>query len=157
MRAAADRRRARRWFGRLGRRLGLFAAAALLLPAAVDLAAGLRPAEADCRVLHVVDGDTLDLRCPGRGHVRVRLDGYDAPELFGPACAAEAGAALAAQWHLRRTLWSAERLEFRFAGRDRYGRALAAARVDGRDLAHRMVAAGHGRAYAGGRRDGWCA
>jgi micrococcal nuclease len=149
-------REARAFFRGLARRFAFVAALGLILPSVADLLIGLRPAEADCRVVQVVDGDTVDFRCPDRGLTRVRLDGYDAPELFSPGCVSEAGAAFASQWYLRRMLWAAERVELRFAGTDRYGRRLASVRIDGRDLAGRMIAAGHGRAYAGGRRGGWC-
>jgi endonuclease YncB( thermonuclease family) len=149
-------REARAFFRGLARRFALLAALYVVLPPAADFVAGLRPARADCRVVQVVDGDTVDFRCPERGLVRVRLDGFDAPELFSPGCVSEAGAAVAAQWYLRRALWGADRIELRFGRDDRYGRAVAGARIDGEDLAERMIAAGHGRAYAGGRRGGWC-
>ena len=110
---------ARRALRRLAWSTGRTAAVLALAFAAVkasDLAMGFRPAHADCRVLQVVDGDTLDLHCPGQGFVRARLTGFDTPELFSPGCASEAAAALAAQFHLRRTLWGAERFEVRLAG-----------------------------------------
>jgi endonuclease YncB( thermonuclease family) len=150
-------REARRFFAGLLRKAGLLGIAVVALPPVADAVLGLRAAHADCRVVHVVDGDTVDFHCPGEGFVRTRLVGFDAPELFSPGCASEAAAALAAQWHLRRTLWGAERLELVFAGRDRYGRPLAEARVDGRRLAAVMIEAGHARPYGGGRREGWCA
>jgi endonuclease YncB( thermonuclease family) len=150
-------REARAFFRRLARRCALVAALYVVLPPVADFVAGSAPAQADCPVVQVVDGDTVDFRCPERGLVRVRLDGFDAPELFSPGCVSEAGAAVAAQWYLRRTLWGADRVELRFGGGDRYGRAVAAVRIDGEDLARRMIAAGHGRAYSGGRRGGWCA
>ena len=36
------------------------------------------------------------------------------------------------------------------------GRVVAALVVDGRLLSSALVAAGHGRSYDGGKREGWC-
>lgn len=54
-----------------------------------------KPGEVDrvfretCDVVRVVDGDTLDVRCPGNPRVeRVRLLGLDAPERGDPGAAA---------------------------------------------------------------------
>jgi micrococcal nuclease len=128
-----------------------------VLPPVSDLLAGLRPVTDGCRVVHVVDGDTLDLRCPGQGVIRARVTGFDAPELYSPRCASEAARAVAAQTHLRWTLARADRLEVMLGGTDRYGRRLVEMRVDGTRLADIMVASGHARAYSGGARAGWCA
>lgn len=129
------------------------------LPLAGDLTLGIaRPlaaAEGQCRVLRVIDGDTADLLCGGRVE-RARILGYDSPELFSPACPSELAAAVAAKWALRRLIWQADDLSVVFEGHDRYDRRLARLRLDGRDAAALMVAAGHGRAYDGGERGGWC-
>jgi micrococcal nuclease len=153
------RRRARgsRPWRSLARRLALVVLVLAGVPQIADALMGLRPAQADCRVVQVIDGDTVELHCPDEGFLRVRITGFDTPELFSPGCASEAAAAVSAQWHLRRTLWGAERLEVRFKGEDRYGRRLAELRVDGVSVADRMIAAGHARPYQGGRRGGWCA
>jgi len=130
-----------------------------LLPLAGDFTLGLaRPMAApagDCRVVRVIDGDTADLLC-GTRIERARLLGYDSPELFSPSCPAELAAAVAAKWALRRLIWQAEALSVVFEGRDRYDRRLARLRLDGRDVATLMIAAGNGRAYEGGQRQGWC-
>jgi endonuclease YncB( thermonuclease family) len=145
-----------------GRRLRLAVAAALgvlaLAPLAADgLTAVFGPrAEDGCRVLRVIDGDTVTLWCPGRGAERARLTGFDAPEVFAPGCAGELAAGLAATVALRAALARAGALAVRRQGRDRHGRALVALTLDGRPLAAAMIAGGHGRPYAGGRRDGWC-
>ena len=55
-----------------------------------------------------------------------------------------------------RELFETMRLELRRGGIDRYGRLLADLRIDGRAVAGMMIAAGHGRAYGGGQRRGWC-
>ncbi len=107
--------------------------------------------------MHVVDGDTVDLLCPGGELTRVRITGFDAPELYSPQCASEAAKALAAQTRLRWTLARADMLEVIPGGVDRYGRRLAEVMVDGRRVADVMIESGHGRPYSGGARDGWCA
>ncbi len=138
--------------------IGLGLGGLVLLPLAADGAGavlGARSVEG-CRILRVIDGDTLTLACPGSGVERARLTGYDAPEVTAPACAAEARAGIAATRALRAMLWQADRVEVTRRGLDRYGRRLVALRLDGRALADRMIAAGHGRANDGGPRGGWC-
>lgn len=130
----------------------------VVLPWAADglgLTTGARSLEG-CRVARVIDGDTLSLWCPGRGIERVRLLGFDTPELTSPGCPAEFAAALAATWHLRRLLLGAEVLSVRLGGLDRYGRRLATLGLDGQPLAQAMIAAGHARPYGGAARGGWC-
>lgn len=137
------------------------AAAALLgLQLVADgVNAALRPAsgpEGTCRVLAVIDGDTVTLWCPGGPPERARLMGYDSPELFSPGCAAELIAAERAKWALRLMILGAAKVGLQPEGRDRYGRALVRLTVDGHPVAARMIEAGHGRPYDGGRRRGWC-
>jgi micrococcal nuclease len=110
-----------------------------------------------CRVNYIVDGDTIDMACPGESTFRARLTGFDAPEVFSPGCASELAAGIAATHRLRTLLWSAERVEFALGGHDRYNRRLVRLTLDGRDVAETMVATGHARAYDGGGRAGWCA
>lgn len=105
----------------------------------------------------VVDGDTVML-----GQRRVRLTGYDAPELNG-ACEAERLLARRAQVALRDWL---NRGPFQLDGgadppRDQYGRELRAARRDdaaGQEwLADTMVEAGLARTTGWGADEpGWC-
>jgi endonuclease YncB( thermonuclease family) len=130
----------------------------VLLPLIADAAAALSGARtvAGCRVLRVIDGDTVTLWCPGEGTQRVRLTGYDAPEKTSPRCPSELALGVAATWALRALLLRGGELSVRRDGRDRYGRVLAALSVDGRPVADRMVASGHGRRYTGGPREGWC-
>ena len=63
--------------------------AALLLagPSLVDLAHGVTPDANGCRLVKVIDGDTLVLACDGFGVFRARLVGFDTPEIFTPAMA----------------------------------------------------------------------
>ncbi len=124
---------------------------------ASDVLLGLRPITDGCRVVYVVDGDTVDFNCPGEGLIRARITGFDAPELYSPQCTTEAAAALASQTYLRWVLGTAGELGFVIGGTDRWGRRLVEVFVDGERLAERMIRAGHARAYDGGARDGWCA
>lgn len=138
--------------------IGLAALLLVALPLgadAVNAALGPKGSEG-CRVLRVVDGDTVTLWCPGEAPFRARLTGYDAPEVSAPGCAAELKAGIAATWALRRLLWQAERLTATRRGTDRHGRTLVSLALDGRPLAPQMIAAGHGRPYAGGARVPWC-
>jgi endonuclease YncB( thermonuclease family) len=132
----------------------------VILPYGTDLVtAATKTAVApdgDCRVLTVVDGDTVTLACDGKRVERVRLLGLDAPEKYSPQCAAEIVAAERATWALRMMLVKAEKLEFMRDGEDRYGRALVRLVVDGEDVARMMIRAGHARAYGGGLRGSWC-
>ncbi len=93
----------------------------------------------------VIDGDTIAI-----GERRIRLTGYDAPELDG-ACEAERAKAREARSELSAWLSAAP---FALEGgaeqpRDRYGRELRAARRDRDLLSDYMLAQGLGRA------DGW--
>ena len=133
----------------------------IVLPAASDAVIAMaRPAgdgAGSCRIFQVIDGDTVRMWCPGRGGTSARLVGFDAPELFSPGCPSEFLAATKAKWALRLAIWSTDEVSLVRQGTDRYGRALVAAFLDGEPLARRMIAAGHARPYAGGRREGWCA
>lgn len=110
-------------------------------------------AEQGVDALHVVDGDTIHL-----GTERIRLMGYDTPELRGE-CVAERERAREARRILKVTLenfdYSLER-----HGVDRYGRTLAVLTVHddegSADMADVMVLLGLARYYDGGRRVGWC-
>lgn len=109
-----------------------------------------------CRVVQVIDGDTVRLWCPARGAERARITGYDTPELFSPRCPSELSAAWAAKWKLRWLIWTAGEVGLVRIGTDRYGRALVSLFVDGRNVAREMITAGHGRPYDGGARWSWC-
>ncbi len=140
--------------------MALCALALVVLPLGADAVnAALKPARqgnGTCRILSVIDGDTVSLWCPARGVERARLMGFDAPELFSPACASEFVAAQRATWALRGLIFAADKVEIGFDGRDRYDRALVTLRLDGTSVARAMIAGGNGRAYDGGRREAWC-
>lgn len=102
--------------------------------------------------LRVIDGDTISWRGE-----RIRLVGYDTPEIFSPRCAAELQ-----KGHAARRLLAGMIAGARSAGlvvsyeRDRYGRALAVLVLDSADVGPRLVAAGLARPYGSGRRSSWC-
>lgn len=78
-----------------------------------------------------VDGDTL--RCGGE---YLRLVGIDAPEIGGrcrPGRSCANGDPLASKQNLENAVQGKSLVVLRL-GRDRYGRTIAAVRVDGRDL-----------------------
>lgn len=138
--------------------LGLFGL--LILPTLADLVnAAMKPIaspDGPCRIVRVVDGDTVTLICPDEGMVSARLLGFDTPEKYAPKCFAEFLAAEQASWHLRALIQKADRLSLGFEGRDQYGRLLARLELDGVDVARLMIRAGHARTYGGGLRGGWC-
>jgi endonuclease YncB( thermonuclease family) len=125
-------------------------------PAVDDWRSARRPMTAGCRVVRVLDGDTLDLVCPERGWLRARIVGYDSPELFSPRCMAERDAAVMATRVLGTWVRMATKTEVAFLGRDRYGRTLVDMRLSGQRVAREMIASGQGRRYLGGLRGGWC-
>ncbi len=112
---------------------------------------------ADCRIAHVIDGDTVAMDCPGLGEIRARLTGFDTPEAFDPSCPAEAGLAGAATERLQNLVRSASTVEPRFDGTDRYGRRLVRLRLDGHDVGTILVGEGLAVRYSGGPRPDWCA
>jgi endonuclease YncB( thermonuclease family) len=161
-------RRPRRWWRRLADPLvylklviATAAAGLIVLPFVADtvnaVARPARAADGTCRVVRVIDGDTIDLWCSGAGVERARLTGFDAPELFSPRCLSEAVSAHQAKWALRGMIFTADELTVVAKGRDRYDRRLVALYLDGEPVAQRMIGEGHARAYDGGRREGWCA
>ncbi len=128
----------------------------LLADGALAVARPLAAPDGSCRVLRVVDGDTVDLWCSATGFERARLDGFDAPELFSPKCGAELLAAQKAKWALRGMLLSGGDLRLERGGLDRYQRRLVTVWVGPVPLSRRMVQGGYARSYGGGIRGGWC-
>src|SRR5262245_37837774 len=106
------------------------------------------------RVVHVVDGDTLDIYVPKRHRrIRVRLIGIDTPEVYGgEECGgAEASAAMRRQGAGRRVLLTTDPTQDR---RERYGRLLAYVdrRSDGKSLQVVLLAKGWAKVYIFERR-----
>ncbi len=155
-------RSARRYFRRNKQRrgtLGLILACIALMLAVVpwigDTVNAWTKTYTGCRVLGVVDGDTIRLDCPISGQVTGRILAYDAPETRA-GCLREFAMAQAATQYLRWILWSGQSISARLEGKDRFGRSLTVLIVDGEGVARQMVNAGLGRWYNGGRRAGWC-
>ena len=113
-------------------------------------------AQGTCRIIRVIDGDTVSLICPEDGMQSARLQGFDTPEKYAPKCLAEFLAAERASWHLRSLIQKAERMQLTHQGTDRYGRVLVRLELDGVDVARLMIREGHGRQYGGGLRGTWC-
>ena len=123
-------------------------------PSPSGLAASQMPT---CQIARVIDGDTVAMSCAGSGPFRARLVGYDTPEAFEPACAAEAQAARAAKTRLSTLVASAQTVDAQVSGTDRYGRRLVRLAIDGRDVGDVLIAEGLAVPYGGGRRIDWCA
>ncbi len=132
----------------------------ILVPTIADLVnAGMKTvasAQGTCRIIRVVDGDTVSLICPEDGMVGARILGFDTPEKYAPKCLEEFVAAERASWHLRALIQKADRLEVSHQGTDQYGRALVRLELDGVDVARTMIRDGHARQYGGGLRGSWC-
>jgi endonuclease YncB( thermonuclease family) len=111
-------------------------------------------------VLRVFDGDTFEARVriwPGTDvTTRVRLRGIDAPEMRG-RCDDERDKAIAARDALTRILAEGG-IGISHVGQDKYGGRVDAdaSTAQTPDVAGALLAAGHARAYGGGRREGWC-
>lgn len=110
----------------------------------------------NCRIIHVVDGDTANIWCAATGIERARFVGYDAPELFSPECTTELIAAQKSKWALRGYVFGASDLRMQRGKLDRYNRRLVTLSLGSASLADKMIAGGYGRAYGGGVRTGWC-
>jgi micrococcal nuclease len=129
-------------------------------PAPAPLAAMRVQHAVPAELIRVIDGDTVEMRMliwlDQHVTTRVRLRGIDAPERSS-RCAAEARQAEAASAELLRTL-AGRPLFLTQISRDKYGGRVVAKIVtgDGADIGERLVAGGHARLYAGGRRGGWC-
>jgi micrococcal nuclease len=78
----------------------------------------------DCAVVHVVDGDTIQVQCGARVE-KVRYIGMDAPEIHHPIWGAEPGGREAAALNRRLVGGRHVRLELDVRARDQYGRLLA--------------------------------
>lgn len=106
-------------------------------------------------ILFATDGDSMRL-C----NERIRLVGFDAPELHSPRCPDEFKLAICAHDRLNALIDEGRkfggRLE-RTGRRDKYNRTLARLYVQGRDVAGIMIEEGLARAYDGqSKRKGWC-
>jgi micrococcal nuclease len=101
----------------------------------------------------VVDGDTIRINGD-----KIRLVGFNTPEISEPACPAEAAKGEQAKLRLLELLNSGE-LSFAATAdqdRDRYGRLLRQVKVDGRDVADTLISEGLAEPYRGGQKRNWC-
>jgi micrococcal nuclease len=102
--------------------------------------------------LRAIDGDTVSWRGE-----RVRLVGFDTPEIFSPQCASEAQKGQAAKRMLAGMIANARSADLAIRPeRHRYGRILAVLFLDETNVGPRLMAAGLARRYEGGRRQSWC-
>jgi micrococcal nuclease len=127
------------------------------VPARAPLSGAAPETDAGCRVLRVIDGDTVDMACPDTGRFRARLSGFDTPESFEPRCTAEARVARSATERLRGLVAEAASVDARLGDLDRYGRRLVGLTLDGRDVGATLIAEGLALPYRGGPRPDWCA
>jgi endonuclease YncB( thermonuclease family) len=100
----------------------------------------------------VIDGDTFNI-----GGETVRLAGIDTPEIGGAQCEDERRRGAAAEQRLH-ALLNAGPVQLVPAGdrdRDRFGRLLRDADVNGISVSEQMVAEGHARRWSG-RKEPWC-
>jgi micrococcal nuclease len=127
-----------------------------LVPASLPPLRQLVPAE----LVRIIDGDTIEVRVliwlDQLVMTRVRLRDIDAPER-NARCPAEARLAEASAAALARLLADG-RFFLTDIGRDKYGGRVLARVITagGRDAGETLRLAGHARAYAGRRREGWC-
>lgn len=129
-------------------------AVTVILPPIGDRINGFVKEVDGCRILRVVDGDTIKIQC-SNGTFSARILAYDTPEL-NARCPSELLNAIAATQYLRWQLWTAKKISVKIDGIDRYRRKLVILLVDGEGIAKRMVEANLGRWYDGSKRASWC-
>jgi len=101
------------------------------------------------------DGDTCYFDLPDRANAPVRIMGVDTPERKNPGCQKEQTLAARAKAFTETSIaLNPVRLERH--GKDKYGRELAKVFVGKSNLADLLIQRGLGRAYDGGKRQGWC-
>jgi micrococcal nuclease len=100
----------------------------------------------------VIDGDSFVFRGEA-----VRLAGIDTPEIGSAQCEDERARGEAAERRLHALLNGGEVRLVRVGGRDRdrFGRLLRDAEVDGASVSERLLAEGHARRWTG-QREPWC-
>ena len=108
-----------------------------------------------CHVTKVTDGDTLHMVCDGAKH-KVRLLGFDTPEIYSPKCEAEMAMGQEATRLMEALVASGPVTRVTFDGQDRYGRDLAWVEVAGRDLTDAMLDSGLAVVYVPRQKMDWC-
>jgi micrococcal nuclease len=116
----------------------------------------------NAEILTVYDGDTVTARVriwiSQTVVTSVRIQGIDAPEMGqGAKCEEERALAVRSRDRLQALIYSGT-VTLTEVWRDPvYGRrVIAVLRVDGADVAPKLIAEGLARPYGGGRRQGWC-
>lgn len=109
--------------------------------------------------LKAYDGDTIRSKyAPVKGlkPLSFRLLGIDTPELKGK-CPAEREAAIKARDYLNTEI-AGKAVTVEFVKWDKYGgRVITVVRgEDGIDVVQKLIEAGHGRPYDGGKKSTWC-
>ena len=135
---------------------------AVLMLAALSPAAHageVLPGPIPAKIVSVYAGDTITVRAHiwlGQDvETKVRLDGIDTPEINGK-CDDEKTLAVKARDFLAEQAGDAVMLRDIHYGKYA-GRVVASVSTEsGIDLVAALIAAGHGRAYSGGKRRGWC-
>ena len=118
------------------------------------------PGPIPARVIHVVDGDTIQVQAfiwlEQVIRISIRLDGVDTPEMRG-RCPYETDLAKRARLFTRDFLRGGL-LKLSHIRRGKYaGRVIARIRNrNGRDLGQALLDAGLGRPYSGRKRRSWC-
>jgi len=145
----------------------------IMLPLMISVAhaAKIYPGPYQADVYYITDGDTFFARVklwPGLNtDVSIRILGVDTPESWRPKCDSEKAAGKAATEFLMSVFGSPYRtaildkpmatVELRNVKLGKYsGRVLADVFHNGQNISDAIIAAGHGRPYAGGKRAGWC-
>ena len=108
-----------------------------------------------CHVTKVTDGDTLHMVCDGAKH-KVRLLGFDTPEIYSPKCEAEMAMGQEATRLMEALVAAGPVTRVTFDGHDRYGRDLAWVEVAGRDLTDAMLDSGLAVVYVPRQKMDWC-
>ncbi len=122
------------------------------------LAKDVIPGPIPATIIEVTDGDTITVQAKiwlGQSiTTKVRLNGVDAPELKGK-CQLEKELAQKAEQFVSRI---GKTITLKDIHNGKYaGRIVASVHTkDGKDLAGLLIDNGLGRAYHGGKRQGWC-
>lgn len=102
--------------------------------------------------VHVIDGDTIAV-----GGKRHRLIGFDTPETFRARCESERRLGQRATARLEQLITEHGGISLQSEPkRDRYGRILSAASINGVDVVQILISEGLARPYSGGKRNPWC-
>ena len=83
----------------------------MVVPVAAAFAGASREAEG-CALVQVVDGDTVQLSCPGEGVLPHQVMGLHSPPFLGASCLTEAWWGLRSRVALRARLWQASQVRF---------------------------------------------